>query len=279
MLKTKTLNDFKVKKVRLPNISEKKIRGSEILPIYSNTFICARKKSGKSTCIYNMLKKCCDKDTILHLFVSTIEKDKTWRAIVKYFTDKGCVVNCHTSTIDLENGKDLIREILDEPIIDSEEEEESSSSDSDYGYLQIGRKYKEAKEEEQKSKKKKRKPKKKAQKQVIVLDDLGDELKRRSIDQLLKVNRHLKCKVILSSQYLNDLSIQARRQIDIWMCFSGLKAQKLQQIMRDCDTRLTFDQFEEVYKFCTNGKYNFMYLDTSNDMFRRNFNEKVILND
>lgn len=276
MIKTKRLNDFTVKKVRLPQLSEKKIRGGEILPIFSNTFICARKKSGKSTCIYNMLKKCCDKDTTLHLFVSTIEKDKTWKAIVKYFTDKGCNVNCHTSTIDLEDGKDLIREILDEPIEESEEEE-SSSSDSDYGFLEIGKP--DEQERKERKKKKKRKPKKKAQKQVIVLDDLGDELKRRSIDQLLKVNRHLKCKVILSSQYLNDLSIQARRQIDIWMCFSGLKAQKLQQIMRDCDTRLTFDQFEEVYKFCTNGKYNFMYLDTSNDMFRRNFNEKVILHE
>ena len=276
MIKTKKLNDFTVKKVRLPQLSEKKIRGGDILPIYSNTFICARKKSGKSTCIYNMLKKCCDKDTTLHLFVSTIEKDKTWKAIVKYFTDKGCIVNCHTSTIDLDDGKDLIREILDEPIEESEEEE-SSSSESDYGFLEIGKLDEE--ERKERKKKKKRKPKKKAQKQVIVLDDLGDELKRRSIDQLLKVNRHLKCKVILSSQYLNDLSIQARRQIDIWMCFSGLKAQKLQQIMRDCDTRLTFDQFEEVYKFCTNGKYNFMYLDTSSDTFRRNFNEKVILND
>ena len=276
MIKTKKLNNFTVKKVRLPQLSEKKIRGGDILPIYSNTFICARKKSGKSTCIYNMLKKCCDKDTTLHLFVSTIEKDSTWKAIVKYFTDKGCIVNCHTSTIDLEDGKDLIREILDEPIEESEEEE-SSSSESDYGFLEIGKPDEE--ERKERKKKKKRKSKKKAQKQVIVLDDLGDELKRRSIDQLLKVNRHLKCKVILSSQYLNDLSIQARRQIDIWMCFSGLKAQKLQQIMRDCDTRLTYDQFEEVYKFCTNGKYNFMYLDTSNDMFRRNFNEKVILNE
>ena len=276
MIKSKKINDFTVKKVRLPQLSEKKIRGGDILPIYSNTFICARKKSGKSTCIYNMLKKCCDKDTTLHLFVSTIEKDKTWKAIVKYFTDKGCVVNCHTSTIDLDDGKDLIREILDEPIEESEEEE-SSSSESDYGFLEIGKLDEE--ERKERKKKKKRKPKKKAQKQVIVLDDLGDELKRRSIDQLLKVNRHLKCKVILSSQYLNDLSIQARRQIDIWMCFSGLKAQKLQQIMRDCDTRLTNDQFEEVYKFCTNGKYNFMYLDTSSDTFRRNFNEKVILND
>jgi hypothetical protein len=276
MLTSKKLNDIIVKKVRLPKLNNKEIRGSEILPIYSNTFICARKKSGKSTCIYNMLKKCCDKDTILHLFVSTIGKDPTWKAIVKYFTDKGCIVNSHTSTIDLETGKDMIREILDDPIVEESEDEESSSSDSDYGYLEIDRPSAEEKKE-QKKKVRKMKKTKKAQKQVIVLDDLGDELKRRSIDQLLKINRHLKCKVILSTQYLNDLSIQARRQIDIWMCFSGLKSQKLQQIMRDCDTRLTFDQFEEVYKFCTSGKYNFMYLDTSNDMFRKNFNERVMI--
>ena len=269
-MKTQKINDFKISKVKLPRVNEKKIRGGEILPLYSNSFICAKKNSGKTTTIYNILKKCADKETILDFFVSTIEKDRTWKAIVDYFENKGCNVNCYMSTIG-ENKEDLIQEIIDSPIIESDVSE-SESEDSDYGYLEIGR----PDEEEQKVRKK-RKKQKIAQKRIIVLDDIGSELKKPSIDQLLKINRHLKSKVILSSQYLNDLSPQARRQIDCWLLFGGLKKNKLEQVVRDCDTKYELKEFEEVYKFCTAKKYNFMTLYCDNDTYRKNFNEKIII--
>jgi len=271
MLKTKQLNDFKICKIKLPKLSEKKIRGGELLPIYSNTFICAKKNSGKTTTIYNVLKKCVDKDTILDLFVSTIEKDRSWIQIVKYFENKGCTVNTHMSTVG-EDGEDLIREIIDTPMEFSEDEGSSSESEEDLKYISIDNI-----DEPKEKKRKKRKPTKLAQKRVIVLDDIGNELKKPSIDQLLKINRHLKCKTILSSQYLNDLSPMARRQIDVWLLFGGLKKNKLEQVLRDCDTRLDYGQFETVYKFATSGKYDFMYLDCATDSYRKNFNKGICL--
>ena len=127
MLKTRTINDFKINKIRLPNVAEKKIRGGEILPLYSNTFICAKKNSGKTTTIFNILKKCADKDTILDLFVSTIEMDRSWIQIINYFQNKGLTVNANISTIG-ESG-DLIREIIDTPVEFSEDESESESEE------------------------------------------------------------------------------------------------------------------------------------------------------
>ena len=272
-LKTKKVNDFKISKIKLPKISQKKIRGGDLLPIYSNVFLCAKKNSGKTTTIFNILKKCADKETILDLFVSTIEKDRSWIQIVKYFQNKGCVVNSNISTVG-DNGEDLIRDIIDTPIEFTDSESESSS-DSDYGYLEIGRDEAESKKEIKKVKK--RKKKKMAQKRIIVLDDIGHELKKPSIDQLLKVNRHQHCKTLLSSQYLNDLSPMARRQIDCWLLFGGLKKNKLEQVVRDCDTRLEYNKFEQVYKFCTSGKYDFMTLNCDTDTYRKNFNEQVVV--
>ena len=271
-LKTKKVNDFKISKIKLPKIYQKKIRGGDLLPIYSNVFLCAKKNSGKTTTIFNILKKCADKETVLDLFVSTIEKDRSWIQIVKYFQNKGCVVNSNISTIG-DNGEDLIREIIDTPIEFSDSETESSS-DSDYGYLEIGREEAENKKEIKKVKK--RKKKKMAQKRIIVLDDIGHELKKPSIDQLLKVNRHQHCKTLLSSQYLNDLSPMARRQIDVFLLFKGMKKNKLEQVIRDCDTSLDYDKFERVYKFATLERYSFLYIDCARDVFRKNFSEQIM---
>ena len=273
MLRTKKINDFRIRKIRLPQVSEKKIKGGELLPIYSNTFICAKKNSGKTTTIFNVLKKCVDKDTILDFFVATIEKDRTWKAIVDYFTNKGCIVNSNMSTVG-DDGNDLIREIIDTPV-EWTDDEDSSSEEEDLKYISID----DPNKREQEPKKKKRKKKKMAQKRVIVLDDLSTELKKPSIDALLKINRHLGSKVILSSQYLNDLSPQARRNIDVWLLFPGLKKNKLSQVVRDCDTRLEFPEFEEVYRFATDRKYNFMCLNTDTDTYRKNFNEEIIIDE
>ena len=273
-MKTKKINEFKIRKIKLPRVDEKKIKGGDILPIYSNTFICAKKNSGKTTTIFNILKKCVDRDTTLDFFVATIEKDRSWKAIVEYFKNKGCTVNSNTSTIDTD-GKDLIRNIIDTDVEWSDDENSSEEEDEELKYISINDPNKKEAEE----KPKKRKKQKKAQKRIIVLDDLSTELKRPTIDALLKINRHLGSKVILSSQYLNDLSPQARRQIDVWLLFPGLKQNKLSQVVRDCDTALDYPEFEEVYKFCTDRKYNFMCLYCDTDTYRKNFNEKVLIDE
>ncbi len=42
-----------------------------------------------------------------------------------------------------------------------------------------------------------------------------------SVSCLLKQNRYFKSKVILSSQYPNDLDIPVHKQIDYWLIFKG----------------------------------------------------------
>ena len=71
-------------------------------------------------------------------------------------------------------------------------------------------------------KKKERKDRFQTPEYIFILDDLSDEMGSASVTALLKKNRHFRCKVILSSQYPNDLSKSARKQIDIWILFKSL---------------------------------------------------------
>lgn len=274
MIKTKRINNFKVSKIRHKNNNNnKKIKGGNLLPnVYSNMFIVAKKNSGKTTCIFNILKKIADRDTIFNFFVSTIHKDKSWEAIVEYFENKGNMVYSNSSTID--NGECLIQNIIDEPLPYEEEEEESSSSESDT-YIHLDNPEKEIKIKTVK----KRKKKHIAPHRIIVLDDLSGELKRPVFNQLLKINRHLKCVILCSSQWLNDIHPMSRRQIDGWIIFGGQKKEKLNTIMRDSDSSLDYNLFERLYKHATNQKYNFLYIDCHNSKYRKNFNEEYIIHD
>ena len=125
----------------------------------------------------------------------------------------------------------------------------------------------------------KKKPKKICPKHIFVFDDIGNELKLPSISHLLKINRHLKSKVIISSQYLNDLSVQGRKNIDYWILFKGQSLEKLEIIYKDADINIPFEKFVELYETATQEPYSFFYIDCREDEFRINFNYKFILDD
>jgi hypothetical protein len=127
--------------------------------------------------------------------------------------------------------------------------------------------------------KKRKKPKERAPKIIFVLDDLSGELKAPIVTQLLKKNRHLQCKVLLSSQYWNDLDLQARKQIDYFLAWKGLgnSVNKLMEIYQNLDLAVPFPLFAVIYRECTKQQYNFMYVDVNHSQFRRNFTHKIEL--
>jgi hypothetical protein len=73
---------MKIKTIPLKKIDNKDIVGGDLFHLYPNIFICAKKKSGKTTCIFNILKTCTDKNTLgIYIFCSTYTKDVNWMAI------------------------------------------------------------------------------------------------------------------------------------------------------------------------------------------------------
>ena len=107
---------------------------------------------------------------------------------------------------------------------------------------------------------------------IIVLDDLSSELKNKALVSLLKKNRHFKSKVIVSSQYLNDLLPESLKQIDYWLVFRGMPEEKLQHIYKMADLSIPYELFTQIYKKATEKMYSFLYIDTQKELFRRNFN-------
>ena len=107
---------------------------------------------------------------------------------------------------------------------------------------------------------------------------MSGELKTPSFTELLKEHRHYLCKVIISSQYWNDIAVEARKQIDYVLLFKGLgqSISKLKEIYDNCDPPISFETFLDIYRFCTAEQFNFMYMTRLGD-FRKNFTYRIDL--
>lgn len=245
------------------HLSPDKILGYDLFPeIYSNLFLVARKKSGKTSTIYNIIKHCCNKESNVIVFCATYEKDMAWIKIQEYLDKKEIPSEFHMSFIN-DDGVNKLAELIEtlksekELVEEEEEPEEPTLAEVMFGEDRVVIK--------------KKKPKKISQKYMIIIDDLSMELKNPFVSALLKTNRHYKSKVIISSQWPNDIPPQARRQIDYILLFSGINHEKLEQLFNNADLNIEFDQFLKLYKDATQERYNFFYIDTSG-RYRQNFN-------
>ena len=273
MLKSKKLNNFTVKKLPVPHVDKSRVKGNKLFDeIYANINIVARKRSGKTNLIWNILKKCSDKNTQIHIFCATCFKDSCWIQIIKYLENRGNPVFKHTSIVS-ENGENLIEKFMidygQETLSNTDDSEESS----DYGYLQIGK----PDEEERKKKKKKRKPKYVSPDHILIFDDLSTELKNKFLTALYKQNRHYKSKIITSSQSLFDIPPSSRKQQDYHILMKGLNIEKLEIAYKDADVGIPFKQFLQVYKEATQKPYSFLYIDTRTDTYRSCFDRQITM--
>ena len=100
-----------------------------------------------------------------------------------------------------------------------------------------------------------------------------------SIARLLKVHRHLRSSVFISSQNCNDIQPAAWRQLDYLLIFGGFSTNlpKLEDIHKNMDLPIDFDKFVSIYRDATSEPYNFLWCD-KNGTFRKNFNKEYVLN-
>ena len=93
---------------------------------YCNIGIIAKKKSGKTIVVSQIIKEKADKDTIVLAFCATVLKDPTWIAIRKWCDAKGIRFEGHST---LKEGKiDYLAELLKKL---GDEEEEDLDTDSE----------------------------------------------------------------------------------------------------------------------------------------------------
>jgi hypothetical protein len=272
MIKEQTLNNIVVKPlVSIVNNDESKVKGGKLFKNpYNCTFLCAKRKSGKTSVLAHILQKTSDKKTVFWIFCPTNKVDSSWITLIKLLEDRGSQVNVFDSIVD---GKvNLLDEIVadlsnPEPdIIDKNDNEPQPKGIK----LNFGDDVKEKKKQEYK-------PKKLAPAHIFVFDDISNELKNPALVALCKKSRHFKASVYISSQYIHDLQPQTLKQLDYFLCFKSFSRDKLEHIHRVLDLTIDIDKFYNIYDFCfenTKG-YDFLYIDVRDQEFRKNFNKKL----
>jgi len=260
---TKKLNNETVGEIPLKKPKDTRpVKGWKLFPeMNANIFLCAKKKSGKTSTIYKILQKCCGKDTKIIAFCSTLHKDASWIAIRDWAIEHGLTFIGHESLKD-DDGTDQLQLLINElqAKVEGDEPKEKSILDSD------------SEDEEPKRKSKYQSPE-----YIFIFDDLSTELKSNTIPRLLKVNRHFLSKTIISSQWLNDLHPMSRKQQDYLILFRGHPEKKLEEIYRDANLSIPMEKFWQIYKFATEQPFSFLYVDCASGEFRRNFTDLIEL--
>jgi hypothetical protein len=312
------INKVEIKPMKISgNKDTRPILGEEILPeIYSNVFIAAKKKSGKTCVIQEILKRCCGPSTTLIVFCSTLAKDRNWIAIQKWAKRKNIKFEGFT---DLKEGKydildSFVRKLeteAEEELYPSEDEEEESHAAGaarlEHGKslnLFGGRKSQKEKddldewsEEEDAEDMRlfndrppteseqrlfnakprtsiKKKEKFQSPEYIIVLDDLSHQLKSPSLISLLKKSRHMKAKIIISSQWLHDLRPESIKQQDTLLLFKGLTPDKMEKVIKDADLSIDLPTFNTIYSHATSEPFGFLYVSCREDDYRNRFDKR-----
>ncbi len=279
-IKLRRLNDHAVSAIPNPNGEDKRpVKGAEIIALLKCIiFLCAKKNSGKTSAVFKLMKECAGRDTKIIVFCSTIESDPSWSVIRDYFESKNIVFVTFDALKEdgLDHLRDLLFDLKNAKLAEKEREENGDPPSThivDFG---------DSEDIAELNKKAKKPPKPtpyQAPEFLIVFDDLSGELKSKSVIEFLKVHRHYQMKVIISSQYLNDLKPEEIKQVDYLMLFRKQSEDKLKVIYDHVTPSVDFPTFMSLYKNATAKRYSFLFIDIHNDELRRGFSHVYDLDD
>lgn len=272
MFNLKQINNIKIKPLLVGgSLPVEKIKGGELFSEgngYNNIYLLAKKKSGKTTVVSKILKECCSKRTNVVIFCSTVNKDDSYKHIIKMLEKKGCNVLKYTSLN--EDGENKLDVIIQEIQKEAEKEEQEEPKPK-MKYIRVDG------DSDDEIERKPRKEKKLSPEWCFLFDDLGEELKSPSVESFLKKNRHYKAKVIISSQWLNQLRPGSIANLDYMLIWKNIPEDKLKECYNKIDLSIDFNEFLWLYNDATYEKYNFLYIDIRNEKFRKNFNKEYFI--
>jgi hypothetical protein len=110
---------------------------------------------------------------------------------------------------------------------------------------------------------------------IFIFDDLGALLKHPSVANLVKTNRHYRSRVLISTQYPNDLRPESLKQADYFICFRSFAEKKLMEIYRHMDISVEFEEFVRLYLEATREPFSFLYADIRDGTFRKCFTDQL----
>jgi hypothetical protein len=259
-----------------------KWKGKKLLDVrYWVMSILAKRRSGKTTLIFNLIKNFCTKKTIVIFFVPTFQKDDTYKAIRDYLDEKGNQY-LHFGSIK-EDGVDNITTFMEaNKGENSDGEEKGEDSERPQGVKKPLEaptcNFGDTPEVGKEKKKKEPTP----PEYLIIFDDISSELRDKSVSVLCKNSRHFKCKIILSSQSIIDLNPNTHAQVDYCCLFKDFNEDSLEKIYRKLEPNLDYESFKELYRSVTETKMkghphlnNFLLIDRARQEYRVNLSHRV----
>ncbi len=273
--KATKINNVTIEPVKLTDtVDPTTIRGYDYIPgLYPNIDICAKKRSGKTNVIFNLLRALTndlktypdDPATKVYFFVSTIYRDKTYQAIKDMLDERNVPHESFADIMDDDNNS-LIAVALEQPI------ETAQANLKTVKTVTMGPDGSSIVRTEQRTgPKHKQGPKQLAPEKIFVFDDLGKRMRSPLIGQLLKTNAHYKLTNILSHQWATDLEPESLKQVDFALLFKSFSKEKLKDLRELLDLAVEQSDFQRLYDYATQEPYSFLFIDVRHDKFRRNF--------
>lgn len=279
MVKLEKLNDFIVKPIK--GMGEDVKKKNELFDnLKSNIVIIARKNSGKTVTIYNILENIARKGMNVMLFSSTIHNDPTFKKIIKMLEKKNVNVLIFDHFLDQENNTDQLKTLIDllketkqadEPICVKKDEPKLTVCKFDDKDVNIN-----------KEEKKEKKLPEHLPEYICVYDDLSNDMRANSVYQMMTKNRHFRIMNIISVHSINDLKPGSLGNIDYVLLFGNLPKDKVIELQKKIGITFKEDSntnnvLWNTYEECTREKYNFLYIDGKKHTLRCNFNQLIEL--
>ena len=270
------INNFKIKPIVSNIISDKPWNGKDVFPgrQYFNLALLSHTGSGKTTVIYNLVKKFRDPHTVFMIFSSTYQLDPTYTEMIKWINSKKNELLVHDHFLQgtgsdkinlIEQFMEEYKNMLDEDGNSEPEEKKGDLQPNPSTNLAL-LKYFASKginldKATETPKKTKADLRKKLQKLnfIIIIDDLSKDLRKgNTIETLLKKSRHYHARVFISSQTLSDIAPSSHAQLYALCLFSGMGEKDVEYIFNRYDMPVTKERFLQQYKEVIKTKYNFL---------------------
>ena len=290
MLHIERINKFRVKPLPKDPVDESKIAAYDLFQrVACNIVMIGPTTCGKTTTLWNIIQKCINKKTNVIMFAACVNVDETYQQILEYLEKKKCVHSEFTEIYDDNEDEDghpvgkpinmltKIRKELEDNLSDDEGGPPIPEPKNPYKLswgIEPVKPRPPPLSQEQKEKLKEKKPKGKKYPEIfMVFDDLGDQMRDRSVFRWLKESRQFKAKTAMLIHSPVNLEPQAVSQLQYILIFEGYSDDQIEALYEKIGFKLPFEQFLQAYKFCTQVKYQFMYIDRVNTQIRRNFDE------
>jgi hypothetical protein len=238
---------------------------------YANILLLAKKNSGKTTIIYNIIKNCAGPNTEVIIFCPTWRRDDNYKHIIKHMNKRKIEHQEYTSLYD---GKTNILAAFLNELGNASDSEPDSEDEEPPDPIDLCHLVHCAEDKEKE--KKPRASRYIAPDFIFIFDDMKKQNRDLIIDKLIATNRHFKAKVILSTQFVTDIAPGTLANLDVALLFPKIPAERIESIYAAFDlANIRPEEFARMYNQATSTDHHFLYVDLRADKFRVNFDEHI----